>query len=206
MAIAQQSDYTEQEEQGLLLVAQAEDLKVVDQASFEAAAEMRKSIKAYLAEVKRITAPVVTAAHAAWKAALAQQQGLEAKALEAEQILNKSLGAYEQAQRAEADRIKREAEKVRLAAEQEAKARAKETGAPVEAVVVFTPPPPPPPKAQGLAFVDTWKWELLDAKLVPCEYHTLDEKKIGGVVRSLKGQAVIPGVRVYSQRTPRSTA
>jgi len=205
MAIAA-PDYSEQEEQGLVLVAEAEDLKVIDPESFGRAAEMLKTIKAYLAEVKRITAPVVTAAHATWKAALAQQQGLEANALEAEKILNKSLGAYEQAQRAEADRIKREAEKVRLAAEQEAKARAKETGAPVEAVVVFTPPPPPPPKAAGLAFVDTWKFEVTDPALVPQEYLTVDEKKIGGVVRSLKGQAVIPGVRVYVERTPRSTA
>ena len=204
MAIVQQ-DYTEQEEQGILLVAQAEDLKIMDQASFEVGAEMRKTIKAYLAEVRRITAPVVTAAHATWKAALAQQQGLEANALEAEKILNKSLGAYEQAQRAEADRIKREAEKVLLAAEQEAKARAKETGAPVEAVVVFTPPPPPAPKAQGLAFVDTWKFEVTDPALVPREHLKVDEASIGGVVRALKGQAVIPGVRVYCERTPRST-
>ena len=201
MAIAvQPPDYTEQEEQGILLVAQAEDLGVVDQATFERAAEMLKTIKAYLAEVKRITAPVVTAAHAAWKAALAQQQGLEANALEAEKILKKALGEYEAVQRAEAEKIRREMERVQREAEQAAKAKAKETGAPVQAVVVFTPPPPPVPKAQGVAFTDVWKFQIMDAAAVPEEYKIVDEKRVGAVVRALKGQTQINGVRVYCER------
>ena len=206
MALAIPPDYSEQEQQGFVLVAEAEDLMIVDQATFARGAEMRKTIKLYLAEVKRITAPVVTAAHGAWKAALAQQQGLEAKALEAEKILNKALGAYEQAQRAIADAVRLENQRIQDEAKKRAEAQAKATGAPVQAVVVFTPPPPAVPKAEGLAFVDTWKFEVVDLAAVPTEYKVVDEKRIGAVVRALKGETRIAGVRVYCERTPRSVA
>ena len=88
MAIAvQPPDYTAQQEEGILLVASAEDLKVIDQASLDAAGEMLKSIKAYIAEVQKITGPVKAATHAAWKVAVKQETDLVGKAEEAEKIL-----------------------------------------------------------------------------------------------------------------------
>jgi len=89
----ERTDYSEQEQQGLVLVAEAEDLKVIDQASLNAAGEMLKSIKLYIAEVQKITSPVKAATHAAWKAAVAQETGLLGKAEEAERILGEGGGA-----------------------------------------------------------------------------------------------------------------
>ena len=104
-----------------------------------------------------------------------------------------------------ADRIKRENERVRAEAERKIQAAAKEAGVVVsKPAVVFTPPPPPVPKAQGVAFTDTWKFESVDPALVPAEYKVVDEKRVGAVVRALKGETQIPGVRVYVERGVRA--
>jgi hypothetical protein len=57
------------------------------------------------------------------------------------------------------------------------------------------------PKMEGGPVYRTiWKFEITDATLIPRQYLTPDEVKIGGVVRALKNQANIPGVRIYSER------
>jgi len=207
MAIAvQPPDYTEQEEQGILLVAQAEDLKVTDQGTFDAAAEMLKTIKAYIAEVKKITGPVKEATHAAWKTAVAQETGLVGQAEEAERILKygakgnaiapepTSIAGYQRAQKAAADAARAEIERVQREAEVKAKEQAKATGVPVQAVVVFTPPPPAVPKATGIGFTPEWGFRITDESLIPREYLMVDEKKIRAVVKAMKKQTNIPGV------------
>lgn len=205
MALAvQPPDYSEREQQGILLVASAEDLKVTDQPSFEDAVGQLKLVKAYLDEVDTITGPVVKAALNAHRAAVAQRDGLKAHAIEAERILKKAIGVYEAEQRRKAEAARRETERLQWEAEAAARAKAAETHMPVEAVVVFTPPPPPIPKAVGVAFTDVWKFEVTDPLAVPNEYKVVDEKRIGQVVRALKGQTVIPGVRVYCERGVRA--
>ena len=44
-------------------------------------------------------------------------------------------------------------------------------------------------------------FEITDPAKVPEQYKTIDLKKIGGVVRALKGDTDIPGVRAYSEST-----
>jgi hypothetical protein len=55
------------------------------------------------------------------------------------------------------------------------------------------------PKVAGISERLVWRFEITDPTKIPREYLSVDEKKIGGVVRSLKGDANIPGVRVYSE-------
>lgn len=208
MAIAvQPPDYSEQEQQGLVLVASAEDLKVTDAATFDAAAEMLKSIKAYVAEVRKITTPVKEATHAAWRTAVKQETDLVSKAEEAERILKygakgtaitpeaTSIAGYQRAEKAKADAAKAEMDRIQREAEAQARAQAKATGAPVQAVVVFTPPPPQVPRSAGVSFTPQWGFEITDAALIPREYLMVDEKKIGAVVRAMKHQTNIPGVK-----------
>lgn len=207
MAIAVQPDYTAQQEEGILLVANAEDLKVIDQASLDAAGEMLKNIKAYVAEVKKITTPVKEATHAAWKAAVAQETGLISKAEEAEKILKygqgrtamnplpTSIAGFQAAQKAAADAAKAEIDRIQREAEKEAAARAKTTGQPVQAVVSFTAPPPPVAKTQGVGYVPEWGFIITDESLIPREYLLVDEVKIRKVVKAMKHQTNIPGVK-----------
>jgi hypothetical protein len=207
MAIAvQPPDYTAQQEEGILLVASAEDLKVCDQATLDAAGEMLKSIKLYIAEVQKITGPVKAATHAAWKAAVAQETGLVSKAEEAEKILKygagrtamnpspTSIAGFQATQRAAADAAKAEIDRVQREAEKEAQARAKATGQPVQAVVTFTAPPPAVAKTQGVGYTPEWGFKITNEALIPREYLMVDEKKIRAVVKAMKKLTNIPGV------------
>ncbi len=56
------------------------------------------------------------------------------------------------------------------------------------------------PKVAGTSTREEWRWEVVDADAVPREYLVVDEVKLGRVVRALKGDAKIPGVRIYPVR------
>lgn len=59
------------------------------------------------------------------------------------------------------------------------------------------------PKVLGLSTREQWCFEILDARKVPDLYKMVDEKKIGALVRSMKGdaQALLgDGVRVYKEQ------
>ena len=66
---------------------------------------------------------------------------------------------------------------------------------------IATPGQSVAPKVSGIQSRTAWKFEVIDASKVPDQYKTIDEKKIGGVVRALKGDTEIPGVRVWSEQT-----
>lgn len=55
------------------------------------------------------------------------------------------------------------------------------------------------PKVAGIQPRKQWVFEVVDPNLVPREYMTVDEKKIGAVVRALKGATKIPGVAVREE-------
>lgn len=107
----------------------------------------------------------------------------------------------EDRQRAEAKRREEDA-RLREAAELEKDGQKELADAIMDAPVVV--PPVVLPKMEtptGISYRDVWKFEVVNPDLVPREYLTLDEKKIGGVVRALKGETRIAGVRVYSEKT-----
>jgi len=62
------------------------------------------------------------------------------------------------------------------------------------------------PKVAGVAMREVWKFEVTDAAAVPRAYLVVDEKKIGGVVRAMKGDTTIPGVRVWAEKVPAASA
>ena len=73
---------------------------------------------------------------------------------------------------------------------------------------LFAEPVPAPivskPSTAGVVFAEVWKWELEDMSKVPSEYLILDEKKINGVVRAMKKDAAIPGIKVYADKQVRA--
>lgn len=50
---------------------------------------------------------------------------------------------------------------------------------------------------EGMSQNEDWLFDVFDESAVPREFMSIDEKKIRGVVKSLKGKASIPGVRIY---------
>lgn len=58
-----------------------------------------------------------------------------------------------------------------------------------------------PPKADGITTRENWKFRITDASLVPREYLSVDEKKVGAAVKLSKGDTKIPGIEVYREDT-----
>lgn len=58
-----------------------------------------------------------------------------------------------------------------------------------------------PPKVQGMRTVESWHYEIVDASQIPREYLIPDEVSIGKVVRALKANTKISGIRVFSSET-----
>ncbi|MDN5880950.1 MAG: hypothetical protein L0H37_01125 [Nitrosospira sp.] len=56
------------------------------------------------------------------------------------------------------------------------------------------------PKVEGISYRERWTFEITDQIQLPREYLMPDEKRIGQVVRAMKGDACIPGVTVRSVR------
>lgn len=65
----------------------------------------------------------------------------------------------------------------------------------VSAVVV-----PKQPIPQGIGFRKDWDISIVDEKVVPREYLTVDEKKIKAVVRATDGKITIPGVVITQKQ------
>lgn len=57
----------------------------------------------------------------------------------------------------------------------------------------------PKATAAGVATRKLWKFEIVDASLIPREYLIPDEKKIGELARTLQGKAALPGVRFFDE-------
>jgi type II secretory pathway pseudopilin PulG len=97
-----------------------------------------------------------------------------------------------------------------IAAEEEAKRNGATTEEATQAASqiieepVYVPPvvvPKSTPKLSGGPVYRTiWKFRIKDVNAIPRQYMMPNETAIGGVVRSLKGQANIPGVEVYEDR------
>jgi len=102
-------------------------------------------------------------------------------------------------------RIEEEREKLRLQAAEnqkrveEATDMAIDEAAKAEAAMTPAPVVPEAPKTEGLSMRDNWCFEVVDPMIVPRSYLMIDEAKLGKVVRALKGQISIPGVRIFNK-------
>lgn len=120
------------------------------------------------------------------------------------------LRKLEEARLAEAARQQQERDQLELAAELESEAhRTGDFDLLQEATAVLELPVSTPtifvqkatPKVAGISYREVWKFRVTDPAKVPREYLSVDEVKIGGVVRALKNAAQIPGVEVYREKT-----
>lgn len=135
---------------------------------------------------------------------------------QAKQATKDSMLAFRHEQQ-EAARLAQEAaerERLRLIAEAEARKQAEidalmEAGEIFDAeavadVCVVVPPPPPPPepvKAQGIAVRKLWRFEVIDAALIPREYLLVNERMLADLATSLKQEASVPGVRFFYEES-----
>lgn len=206
-------DVEQVEQQGMVLVSQAEEIAVRDASTFQQAGVFLRNIAGYIRKVGEVLDPIVEAAHRAHKVAVEQRKKLLEPAQTAERIVKGEMAAFDQAERARVAEAQRRAEAERRRLEDEERLRnatqleAAGKSAQAEAALVapvtvpmFTPPVQAVTKAEGVSFREDWGFEIEDAALIPREYLIPDEKKIGALVRALKEQTRIPGVKVISRR------
>ena len=206
-------------EQSNTLAATMKQLTVSDEDSYRYAGEVQRSAKALKQQVVDFFEPHKKRAHEAWKALcsdcntltepldggithvqrtmgaykaeLEKQRAVELAAAKAK-AEEEARAANQAIAEAEADVFtpEEEVEQNVRAIQEDAAAKIAAAASAVNAIV---------PKVDGQVSRANWKFEIIDAKLLPREYLVPDEKAIGAMVRARKGDTAIPGVRVYPE-------
>lgn len=196
------------QEKALALPEQAKVLKVVDNDTLVKADNFLVDIKAFAKEIKAYYRPDIDNAKELHKSLLAKMNTVLVPLVEAEGLLKPQIASYaaeqERKRREEEVRLRREQEKAeedrRLQEAEAAEAAGDhEEAAAIIEEPIFTPPPvvaPSTPKLKS-SIRTLWRWRMKNPNLIPREYLMVDEKKINGIVNSLKGATKIPGVEVY---------
>lgn len=193
------------------LIALYEGRELESAEDYFEAGEHLKACRALADQINEFMKPVVSAAHAAHKAAKARQNEALAPIEKARAVIGRVMGAYQEEQAA-ARRIVEAQERARLEGEAAA-ARAEYeehlmvAGRIDEAIAVHNTPhmaqepnlPDDKPKVAGTTVRTTWHFDVVDATVIPREYLVPDAKAIGAIVRARAGQVYIPGVLIYSK-------
>jgi hypothetical protein len=192
---------------------------ITDADTYATACGLLLGIKDLRKKIAETFDPHVRRAHEAHKALVKEKADAEAPLTQAEVILKGALTAYDREQ----ERLRQEEQRrIDEAARREAERLALEQAAALEAeghatgdaamvaeahAIIDAPIAPVPmapavkatPKVAGVALRKSWAFRIVNANLVPRQYHVIDESKIRGVVRSLGQAANIPGVEVYEE-------
>lgn len=186
--------------------------KITTHDEYAQAGSLLVQIKTMRKRIKDVFGPIVEAAFSAHKVAKGKQNEAEAPLDLAENHLKRMIGAYNeeqdrirQEQQRAAEAAARKAEEDRMLAEAQA---AEAAGEKEEAQAIIEQPVQAPvvivqsttPKLEGVSFRENWTFQITDETKIPREYLIVDTKKIGAIVKAMKGQAAIPGVRAYAEK------
>lgn len=201
------------ESRALVLRDTADAMDITDTGSLALASEFLRSIKEYRRLVGDAFDGIIETQRTALDEARHQKAKYEEPATQAETCVKRKIGTYhaeeEKKAREEAERQRAEA---RRAAEEETLKRAQEAeesgfdeavdsilSEPVKPVPVI-PVRQAVPKTAGVSVRTTWQYTIVDRDALPREYLMPDEKKIGAMVRAMKGETKIPGVQVFDEK------
>jgi len=195
-------------------VVKAGELIVRDQESLSKANDFLLGVKELRKEIDEVFGPIIEAAYKAHKEAVAQKKKFEEPLLKAEQMVKSKIAGY----LAEMERIRKEQEEMKRRAEEE-KRRIEEEAlrklaeieketeieqviqvANEKIAIVPEVEVMEKPQTVGIAMREVWKFEIVDEMAIPREYLMPDLAKIRKTVQALKGEAKIPGVRIYSEK------
>lgn len=214
-------DGAEVAERALTFPDRASAIRIADAASYQAACEFLKGIKALRAEIADTFQPHITRAHESHKALLKEKADAEAPLAEAERIAKTALVIYDNEQEvirlAEQRRLqaelRRQEEERRLSEAVDAEA-AGDTDAADELIdePVFVPTvavAPSTPKVSGISYRETWSATVTDlpALVKYCAANpgfaallSANMPALNAQARSLKAQLRIPGVEAVCTR------
>lgn len=194
------------------LLAGAEGVTVANDAEMEQASALLRDIKALQKKAEAAQKGLTQPLEKEKKGIIAWfRERITNKLSAGESQLKRAILAYQQEQ----DRIRREEQrKAEEAARKERERLERRAAAAAEkgqqekaeqlaeqAETVVAPVHQEATKVQGISTRSVWRFEITDPKAIPREYLMVDEQKIGKVVRALKGDTEIPGVRVYEEKS-----
>jgi hypothetical protein len=215
--IATRPDVRALVDESAMILTHAKEFRIATNVSYKLAGEELKRIKGAMKRMEELRTAITRPMDAA-KRAVMDLFGPPAERLAtAERSIKSAMVTYQ-------NEIERQAREERLIAEREAReqqerleaaaSRAAERGemetadalqsqaATVQPVAVTRETP----KIAGINFRDAWKFEITDPAAIPREYLLVDESKIRKIVQAMKADTKIPGVRVYSEKQPASSA
>lgn len=201
----------ELEQASTSLSSQVMAFKIACTGDLQMAASLLNEVDALIKKVHDSQDPICDATHKAWKAATSERtrllQPMDNMRTHLRQITANYTYQQEQErkrQQAEAEaKAQAEAEAIRqqqIADAKKAKDKAQVAAlkaAPLPVVVVA--PVAEAPKVEGIRTVVEYDFEIVDGAKVPREYLLIDNVKIRAVVRAMKKETNIPGVRVVER-------
>ena len=195
-------------------------LAIVDQPSLDVANDLLHCIKDYEIAVEKELGPGIQKAFEQHRYLVAQKKRWLDRAIAVRDILKKKVADFLQEQ----DRIRWDAQRKATLAKKQVEAETwkgvdraheliregkldevdqvtTESAKKIEAIQAAAPVVPEKVVAEGSYLREDWDFEVVDAKLVPDEFKLIDEKKLRGVVKFMKDQTNIPGIRAFSKKT-----
>jgi hypothetical protein len=209
------ADTTAIQAETAVAVQSTQALTVTDATTYAEAGERLKFLRNAARKVEDWFRPLVEAAHRAHRE-LTTRRGETLRPVEAECTrltveMSRWKGEQDRLARERAAQQAREEQELARSVALEEAVTLEAQGMPEEAAAVVeqaiaAPAPVIPiaqaaPKVDGISHRETWKYEVVDANQIPREFLSIDEKKIGAVVRALKGSTRIPGIRVYAEQS-----
>jgi hypothetical protein len=192
--------------------------KITSAAGYQSAAVVLKSIKGTLATIEDARTRITKPLNDSLKEVNAQAKAAAAPFLADEALIKRAMIKYSDEQDALREAEQRRAneaadkEQKRLKAIADAAAakgqdgKAEKFEARASAVVAPTFSHVSAPKVAGVSVPLVWDHEIVNPKLVPCDYHDINETRIRKVVQAMQGNTNIPGVRVFQKKRISSTS
>ncbi len=203
----------------LSVLTRARGLVISSQEDLTAADQFRQDIKALLRSIDEAFDPQIEQAFALHRSLLAKKKEFAGPPLRALELINPKIAEYMK----ERDRARFQKERERQIKEQEAKRLAEiavdkaselvDEGRAAEANAVLkeaalkageieaSAPEIPEKPLADVSLRTTWDFEVVDAEKIPRKYLVPDLVTIGKVVRAMKDQADIPGIRAFAKTT-----
>jgi acyl transferase domain-containing protein len=187
------------------VISQMEKLEVKNDEQFEFAADWLKRNKETQKYVEDQFSEELEAAKEKKKQAEAERKAVVKKI----DTFNKPLKEAERQTRSMIEQYQNELERQRREEEERRRKEAEEQAAKAEAEGKPAPAPEPVPekkevpKTEGVTFYENWTFEIEDESQIPREYMQVDEKKIRQYVKAMKGDAKIPGVKIWCEKKSR---
>lgn len=192
------------------LLTQAQNLFIKDDATYNLACEIGKTVSERIKLIQTEFKPSKEAAHAAHRAITALEAKLIDPLTAVKKLMATKAGSYHEeqlrkAREAEEKRLaeaRRQAEEIALTQAVDLAEAGDEEGASFAIENVPMPTAQPvvaTPKVEGVKQVTRWKFRIVDEKIIPRDFLIIDEQKLRKYAEAMKSGAKVAGVEFYPE-------